>query len=172
MALSFKQVSMMPGVQTDVLGGDTIGNTDQAVYFGTSYTLPANWLRAGRGLQVQARGHFLSTGVDSLTLDLMMGTTAVCTVQSTALTNIATRQWTADFLVLGASTSGWVEGQGSAAFNITATTTRAAEGFNQAAINLGSTGTQSVALRATWSSASASDTITMRTFVVEVFGAS
>lgn len=172
MALTFAPVDMTPGVQLDVLSGDTIGNTTTETAFGSSYTLPANWLRSGRGVHVMARGTQQSEGTNSITMKCLFGSTSIGTATTGTLTNLAARLWDADWLIEGASTAGWVEAEGFANFNTAASTAQHAEAKNSGAVNLGSTGSQAITISVTHANQDANDTITMRVFCVRIFGAS
>lgn len=172
MAVTYLSVDMSPGVQHAVQAGDTIANTVTATDFSTNYTIPANWFTVGRGVHILARGVFGSTGADSLTLDLRFGTTTLATASTATLTNLVTRMWEADFLVICTSTgaTGTVEVEGHADFNTTATAAQHCEAKNSAAVTIDTTATQQAQLRITWSVADAANTITMRNFRVEIFG--
>lgn len=164
-------------VQSSTLAADTIGNTVTATVFGTSYTVPAESLsKAGRKLDVESWGFYSTDAVlgHAVTMDLMMGSTVVCTTgsKSLSLAGASNDEWFAKWAVVCGTTgsSGIVEAHGMVLYEGSALAPDVAFARGQTTtMNL--TGALRLAQRITWGTSSASNTITQRLFSVEQGGA-
>lgn len=167
-------VSTAYGVMGAVQGGDTVANTTTATNFASNFSIPAGALAANRALIIRAWGVYSTTGTPDLTFDLRAGTTTLCTTSNQACPNNVTNQgWNLDATVACITTgvTGTVEAQGLSSVS---TSPAAADHHwdmeNTATVTLDTTAAQTLQIRVTWGTASASNTITMRTFTVQFVG--
>jgi len=162
--------------QTSVQGGDTIANQGAATVFASTWTMPANFLTAGRVVRIVARGVYSSLAAlaGNLTLDIMAGTTVLATTGAQALVvNLTNNGWevAGDFVCVTTGAGGTVEAQGKSLLE-TALTTAAIELMqNAATIALNTTISQVIGIRVTFSVPSASNTIQQRLLLVDIGGA-
>ena len=160
--------------QTSVLATDTVGSTTTATVFGTSWTMPANALTVGRGLQVVARGIYSTAAAlpGNLTLDVMGGTTVLASTGAQALTaGLANSGWevAADIVCGTTGAAGAVEAQGLSILTTGLLTANQEFMVNTAGVSLSTTVSQAIVPRVTWSATG--NTITMRLLRVDMLGA-
>jgi hypothetical protein len=147
-----------------------VANTTTETTFSTgSYTIPADAMQTKTCIRVTAGGRHSSTGTPSVNFRLKLGTNSVISVGPTnTLNNATNRAWRFEALMFITSTgaSGVVKGNGHQTLN-TGTDAFAMRG-NGVAVD--TTIARDVALTVQWGAASASNTITLESFVVEIFG--
>ena len=154
--------------QGAVQAGDTVANTTTETTFATSYTLPANAIAAGKVIRVTARG-VLSTAATgpTLTLRLKLDTTTLLSSGAMAVGASRANAWwflQAEITYRGSGSPANVEIQGwvNTAFVVGTSAGNAAEASLATNVN------RVLGVSAAWGTANASNTITMRSFVVEV----
>lgn len=172
-------MTQCPGLQTSVLASDTVGNTTTATIFGSSYTLGSSAMSVvGRRMRFMAWGVYSTDAIlgHAVTLDLMVGTTAVLSTGSVSLTlgGATNKGWmmVADVCCRTAGVAGAVEAQGLALFAGSGLIPDAAFMTNTATVNLDLTQAQFIQPRVTWGTATASNTITQRINGTEIMGQS
>ncbi len=159
---------------TSVVGGDTIASTAAATNFADNYPVQANLFVVGRTIRISAYGTYstLGSGTVTLRLRLLLGTTQLLdsTVITTAI-SIAARQWRLEgqLVCTAVGASGVVEALGEAKIPTANTNVGVAVvGIPGGAVTIDTTATANLQIEATHGASNASNTITMRQFVVEV----
>jgi hypothetical protein len=161
--------------QTSIQSGDTINTTAAETNFATNFAIPANALTVGKSIRVWASGVYgtLGSGTVTVQLKVKLGTTTI--LDSSAITtaiSIAARVWTIDarLIVTAVGASGTIEAKG--VFRIPTANTDV--GFSSAAVGgdatvtIDTTAGQTLQVSAQHGASSASNTIKMRQFLVEV----
>jgi hypothetical protein len=178
MAVTFF-LTQCPGLQTSVQAGDTVGNTTTATNFASTYGLPAGALNVvGRRIRPQIWGLYSTDAVfgHAITLDLLAGSTVVLTTGSVSLTlgGAGNKGWmiVGDLACRSTGAAGTVEAQGLALFAGSGLVPDAAFMTNTGTIQWDLTQGVTFQVRATWGTASASNTITMRERAEEIMGTS
>jgi len=159
--------------QSTILAADTVGNTTTATTFGTSWTMPANWMNVGRCLQVTARGYYSTAAAlaGNMTMDLMGGTWVLASTGAQALTvGLGGDGWEmkADVICGTTGPAGSVLAQGLCLFETASITANPVFMVNTTGISLDTTVAQTIVPRVTWSATG--NTITMGTYVCSVGG--
>ncbi len=156
---------------TTVPGGNTVANTASETAFTSSYTIPANSLKAGDVIRVKLWGVYSTAALaPTLTGKIKFGSTVM--LNTGALTSVALVSnggflVDASFVVQAIGGSGSIDAQGFAEFATAATTGLSVNVANTSAITVDTTTTQAVTATVTWGTASASNTITLRQMIVE-----
>jgi hypothetical protein len=165
-------ISQSTQANTSVPGGNTIANTASPTTFASTGTIAANTAAVGNVYRVTLYGTYGTAVVGpTLTIDIHIGSTVVTTTGAFAMTgSLANDGWRAEALIIvnTAGAAGVVEAQGSALFGIAGATGLAVLNPNLAPVSgIDFTATNSVYVVATWNAANASNTITLRQFVLE-----
>jgi hypothetical protein len=163
-------------LSTNTASSSAIANTAAETNFSLSYSLPANALTAGKALRIIAGGIFSTTLTPTLALRVKAGTTTLLsTGDYTPLSaSLTTRLWSLEAILVcrTVGASGTIHGNGMVQCADAASSvldgTAIVLGNTGATITLDTTAAQTIQLSADWSVASASNTITMHHFSVEV----
>ena len=138
-----------------------------------TWTLPANYLIAGRVLRIRAGGYMttMASSPGNFTILLKLGSTTVLTTTAAALVvNTTTRRWELDCTLVcyatGASGTVWGEGRFETSNNSEATCLQYPL-KKTATSTIDTTASQAVDLQATWATANASNSITCVYLTVE-----
>lgn len=155
---------------TTVPGGNTVANTTTETTFASSYPIPAGSVSAGDIIEVHLSG-VLSAGVVVPTLQgkLKLGSTTVIDTGALAgLVNGTDLAWDARIRihVVVAGSSGSVEVSGLLTFATAANAALTVVRHTTAAVAIDFSAAQAIAATATWSAASASNSITLRQMMV------
>lgn len=156
--------------QTSIAGGDTIANTASETAFTASYTLLANSLSVGDVLRIKLYGIFSNTLTPTLTLKIKFGSTVLLNSGAFVTTaGISNGGWACEgfFIIQSIGSSGAVEAQGLASFATSATTSAVLDLANTSPITVDTTINNTITASVQWSSANASNTITLRQFSIE-----
>lgn len=157
---------------TSIPGGNTIANTSSETAFSSSYTIPANTLVAGEVIRVKLWGTYGTTTIaPTLTGKFKIGNTVVLNTGAlTAVINLTNEGWFVDISLLVQSTgsSGAADVEGYAEFASAATTGLSVNIPNTSTYTIDTTTNQTLSTTITWSSANASNTITLRQMSVEI----
>jgi len=157
---------------TSVPGGNTFSNTNAENIFASNATIPANECKTGKVYRITAAGIYgtVGLGAPTLTMRLKFGTTNIlATAANGTSAGASSRQWTLNASIIcqtAPSASATVEGQGW----ITRSTSAIAAAFwefDGTAVTVDTTAAQTVQLSAQFGTANASNTITLRQFIVE-----
>jgi len=153
-----------------------ISNTAATTAFSKTFSIPANYLRAGSVVRVHAGGIYSTTGTPTIFFQARVGSQRF--FQSSIITtaaNASNYAWNLSamdvFRTIGAAAThapgpGFVN---MATGSVVSTTVAINDGnANTANTNVNSTGALTVDITVTWGTASLSNTITMATFVVEI----
>lgn len=155
-----------------VPGGNTIANTTTATAFTSTGTVAANTAAVGNVYRLTLYGVY-STAVlaPTLNLSILLGSTVICTSSSiTTIGGLTNDGFRAECLVIvtTAGASGVVEAQGNVLYGTAATTALTVLMANTATIGgIDFTSSNNFSAKITWGTASASNTITLRQFVIE-----
>lgn len=144
-------------------------NTETAFSNG-SVTIPANTLKVGDVIRVRAQGIATATNsTDTLTVRLMIGTDAVATTGAVDVANNDIFLIDATIVVRTIGASGTYTATGTVSLGASGTVT--AKAFFLASTAIDTTAAQTLAVKATWSVASASNSVRMDVFLVEEISA-
>lgn len=158
---------------TSVPGGNTFSNTAAENIFASNATIPANECKTGKVYRVTASGTYGTQGLSapSLTMRLKFGTTNIIVTAANATSaGASNRQWSLEASVIcqtAPSASATVEGQGRIIRSTSAVAAVVWEFGSTAAVTVDTTAAQTVQLSAQFGTANASNTITLRQFIVE-----
>ncbi len=162
--------------QASLPGGDTVTNTTSEGTFTENYTIPANDCQPGRVYSIVAQGT-LSTAATpgTLLLRLKIGSvTIVSTPTSTVTSNLSSRGWRIDAQVtcITAGSSGTLEGHGMAQWGASSAldTIAGLDMVTTSQSTVNTTTNQNLQLSATWGTAFAGNSITLRQFVAQASG--
>jgi len=159
-------------VQTSVQANDTRSNSTSELLFATSWAVPVNFLTAGKNLRVIARGVHTSDGakLGTLRIKLRIGTTVLGDTaafsQTSPVTNAAW-ELRSDITCISAGNPGTVEAQGLCLVEYTTGAPILRSMVNTAVVNLDTTTGANLQISVQFSQASATNSITMRQFIVE-----
>lgn len=131
-----------------------------------SATLPANFWRVGKSLRVRAWGVVSDTGTPTLTINLKIGSTTLCTTGAITLgSGISNVHFTLDAILTCRTTgaTGTIMSQGVFMQNAVVSGLT-----NTAADTIDTTAAAAVDVTATWGAASASNTISSHNVTVEL----
>lgn len=156
--------------------GTALANTTTATSIipaSAKFTLPANFFSIGKVLRVTAQGRISNTATPTITFDIRLGAVIVFTSGAiTTVTTITNKTWQLEVLLtcraIGASTSANLMGAGS--WNTSAVASNNSIIPDTAPVvgtGFDSTNSQTVDVFATWSAASASNTITLHSYILE-----
>lgn len=157
---------------SSVPGGNTIANTASVTAFTSTGTVAANTAAVGNVYRLTLYGVY-STAVlaPTLNLSILLGSTVICTSSSiTTIGGLTNDGFRAECLVIvtTAGASGVVEAQGNVLYGTAATTALTVMMANAATISgIDFTASNNFSAKITWGTASASNTITLRQFVIE-----
>lgn len=175
-ALTTSDISLTPvGTllysNTSVPGGNTVANTTTPTSFSSGYTVPANGLVTGTVLRVKAYGLY-STALIAPTIkaDLLFGGAAILTTGViTAVAGVTNAGWWAEGYLIVDTTgaTGTLESQGYGEFATAATTGLSVNLTNTGTATIDTTASNAIAIRITWGTADASNSITLRQLTVE-----
>ncbi len=158
---------------TSVPAGNSVTNTTTETNFASNVTIPANECRTGKVYRVTARGVYSTNNITApnITFRLKFGTTTIiATASNSTAINMANRQWTvsADIICQTApGASATVEGQGVVTRSTAAATAVQWEMSSTAAVTVNTTTAQTLQLSIQFSTASATNVIVMRQFIVD-----
>lgn len=162
-------------VNTSHPAGNTIANTAAETAFDSKYTIPGNSLAVGQVLRVTLRG-FYSTDVVAPTLigrlrfGGVAGTVLLTTGTISALVGgVSALGWAAEILVVVHSigATGTLEVQGTFQFATAATAALTVIPSNGALVTVDTTADKDLVATATWGTADADNTVTLRQFAVQ-----
>lgn len=158
---------------TSIPAGNTIANTASETAFTSSYTIPANTLRAGSVIRIKLFGTYGTDAVLAPTLQGRLkigGTTRLDTGSLTAVVGATNRGWTAEgqIVVQSIGASGVADAQGTAQFSTAVTAALSVHMPNTATFTLDTTATQAITVTIQWGTADTDNTITLRQFVVSI----
>lgn len=150
-----------------VAASTAVSNTVTETAFDTSVALPGSYLRAGDVLRI--RGQAIATATnstDTLTLKLYVGSLQIATTGAVDVANNDIGLIDADVVIRTAGASGTVVAAGLAGLGASATVTGKA--FYLASASLDTTASNTIAIKATWSNASASNSCRLDVFNVQL----
>ncbi|HSH31078.1 MAG TPA: hypothetical protein VK963_00200, partial [Candidatus Saccharimonadales bacterium] len=151
---------------TTIPAGNTWSNTTAENNFASNYSLPADSLIPGKVIKITARGSHGTTSVTggNMNIRLKFGSTVLVATGSQVLTPglNSNTGWQAEFTITGVSNT-TVEAQGRATYSNGSISTA-----NTALVTLDTTLGHTIQLSEQWSSASNSNTITLRQLIIEV----
>jgi hypothetical protein len=158
---------------TSIPAGNTIANTASETAFTSSYTIPANSLRAGSVIKVTLYGTYGTDAVLAPTLQGRLkigGTTRLDTGSLTAVVGATNRGWTAEgqIVVHSIGASGVADAQGTAQFSTAVTAALSVHMPNTATFTLDTTASQAITVTIQWGTADTDNTITLRQFIVSI----
>jgi hypothetical protein len=152
---------------------DTISNSTSVVSFASvssllfdSFSLP----RVGDVIVIRLAGTYGTTGTPTLSVNILLGSVTLASSGSVTMgSGISNRGWNAELRVslMSTGSSGTVEAHGVMLFSTAVGTTTVVSLFSTGPITVDTNTAASVSATAQWSSASASNTITLRQFSVE-----
>lgn len=156
---------------TTVPVGNTIANTTAETAFTSTYTIPANTLAVGDIIRIKLMGVY-STNVIAPTIigKIKFGATTVSDTGSvSAVAGVTNGGWFGDgiYVVQAIGASGSLESQAYLELQSAATTGLSVNIPNIAPITIDTTTDLAVTITVQWGTASASNTITLREFVLE-----
>lgn len=157
---------------TTVPAGNTVANTTTPTAFTSSFTIPANSVVLGQVFHIRLAGVYgvATLSTPTITLQFLIGSTVLCTSGAvTTVGGLTNDGWTAwcDFIVTATGSSGTAEAQGFVEYETASTTNLASNMQNTAAITgINWTTTNVLTAQITWGTASASNTIQDRQFIV------
>jgi len=143
------------------------------------YTLPANFFSVGKVLRVTAQGRISNTATPTITLDIRLGAVIVFNGGTVAtVSTLTNKTWQFEALLtcraIGASTTANLFGSGKLTSSIVvgstggnANTAMLPDNTPVVGTGFDSTVSNQVDLFATWSASSASNTITLHSYVLE-----
>lgn len=144
-------------VYSDVAASTAVSNTTTATKFDKSYTFAANTLQAGDVIRVTAEAFASATNsTDTLTLELMIGSTVVASTGAIDVANSDSFTFMSDIVIRTIGASGTLVA--TTVVN-TATGNATFKSIILGSTAVDTTATQQVAVRATWSVASASNSV-------------
>lgn len=147
-----------------------VSNTTTETAFDTAVTIPANYLKAGDIIRVRAQAIASATNsTDTLTLKLYVGALNIATSGAVDVTNGDIGYFDFDVVVRTVGASGTVVAAGVVALGVPGTVT--AKPALLASSTLDTTAANSVAVKATWSVASASDSCRLDVIDVQLIRA-
>ena len=161
---------------TTVPAGNTVANTITDTNFASNYSIPANDCQPGRVYRVTAQGTWGdTTTAPTLNIKVKFGSTQIGATGAVSVSQVSqtARTWRLEyaFTCLTAGASGTVEGQGVFTRFHTNEQTSVLWGMTStAATTVNTTTAQTLQVSATWGTASAANTITMRQLIVEASG--
>lgn len=151
-----------------------VASTATETNFDLNYSLPANYCVLGRVIRWTAQGVYSTTGAPTLILRLKAGSTTLATSPTfTAGTGVSDQTWRIEGQTIcnaapGASVA--TETQGVVDLFTSATAMTPGELKNTSTTNLATNSALSLQISAEWGTASASNTITLRQFLIEGLG--
>lgn len=157
---------------TSIPSGNTIANTASETAFASTYDIPANALQVGDVVRVRLWGIY-GTALVAPTLRGRLkidGATVLDTgTLTTVVGSLMDRGWwgVADFVVTAIGASGSLEMQGFVSFSTAASAALAVHLANTAAITVDTTQALTLSTTIEWGTASASNTMKLRTMLVE-----
>lgn len=174
----FMQWSAPLNPQNCGVAGTALANstTLTAISAAPQYTLPANFsqLAGATVFRFTAGGVFSTTATPTLNLGIYYGDVAGTALVTTGATTTATAtnfQWRLEALAtirtLGSSGTAWTQGIWGLGTSATAMTHLPLPGAAPAAVTVDTTAAKVISVGATWSAASASNTITCHYFLIE-----
>lgn len=139
-----------------VAASAAVTNTTTETAFDKSVTIPANYLRAGDIIRVRAQVIATSTNsTDTLTLTLYLGSVSIVATAAVDVANNDIGYIDCDIVIRTIGASGTLVGAGVQGLGVPGTVT--AKPFLKASATVDTTAANAVALKATWSVASASN---------------
>lgn len=165
-----------PGVVRKVVYANTaassaVSNTTTETEFDAAYTFPANSLEAGQVIRVRFQGIATSTNsTDTLTIKFYIGGksgTALISMAATDVANSDVFQGEYELIVRSIGSSGTIVGCGTYKSIPAAEGTMTIKDDILASTTIDTTAAQKIAVSATWSAASASDSVRLDVLIVE-----
>lgn len=154
-------------IYSSVAASTAITNTTTETAFSTAVTIPANFLKAGDIIRVRAQGIATSTNsTDTLDLQLRLGTTDILATGAVDVANNDLGFIDADIVIRTIGASGTIVAAGHTALGAAGTVT--AKPKLLASTTLDTTAAQSVNVSATWSVASASNSVRLDVMNVQI----
>lgn len=157
---------------SSVAASTAVSNTTTETLFDTSYTLPANVLKAGSLLRIRYQGIATATNsTDTLAAKLYIGGTAGTLLQTCGATDVANNNIFAGEFYLSVRTigaSGTFVGWGNYTATLAASGTATMVVGIKASTAIDTTASQVIGVSATWSAASASDSCRLDYLTVEM----
>jgi hypothetical protein len=150
---------------TNTADSTSIANTLTETTISISYTVPANYLTAGKMIRLTAWGRYSASGTPALTIRAKLGAVVLVPTSQGVFNNAANRSWRVDatFLCTVAGASGTVHGNSLG--NIQDASNLITMHANNATVDTTAANTLSITMQ--WGTASASNTILANAFVVE-----
>ncbi|MDB5178286.1 MAG: exported protein of unknown function [Patescibacteria group bacterium] len=164
------------GASNNPPAGDTVGNTTTATTFAESYSVPANDCIPGRVYRITAGGLWGDAATSVFTLKVLWGATTVAVTDAGATLNYASQTaqyWHAQIMLTcftNASAVTAIEATGQVFFNANNVGQVMGIGTSVKGQAVTTNSSQTLKLQVTWANLSASNTITLRTYVVESMG--
>lgn len=150
----------------------TIANTAAETAFTQTITLAANELAAGRTVRLTMFGTISTTAFSpTIALKVKIGSTTVINPGPFTVNGLTDAGWMGiiQMQCFTAGGSGTVDSQGKFSVYSTITTTLEVHAANAGTATIDTTASQAVTITAQWSAASASNSITLRNILFEVF---
>lgn len=155
-----------------VPGGNTIANTNAETAFASAYTAAGGSLAVGNVVRIKLWGTYGTALIaPTMTGKVKLGSTTVLNTGAiTAVAGLSNAGWMAEgyFVVTAIGASGSVECQGYASFATAATAALSVHVDNASPFSVDTTSGLALAATVQWSTASASNTITLRIMTVEI----
>jgi hypothetical protein len=155
-----------------VPGGNTIASTAAETAFNTTTVLPANYCQPGRVIRLTASGVWGNTGSPSILMKIKFGSTLLAqSSNASAGTGVSNQAWRLEFQITCTTTgvSGTNESHG-VIFWFNSATSSADWSLVGNSTTFDTTAAQTLQMTAQWNASSASNTITLRQWIVEGFG--
>lgn len=161
---------------TTVPAGNTVSNTTADTNFASNYSIPANDCQPGRVYRITAQGTWGdTTAAPTLNMKVKFGSTQVGATGAVSVSQVSqtARTWRLEyaFTCLTTGASGTVEGQGVFTRFHTNEQTSVLWGMTTTgAVTVNTTTAQTLQVSATFGTANAANTITMRQLIIEASG--
>lgn len=158
---------------TSIPAGNTVANTASETAFTSSYTIPANSLRAGSVIRVKLFGTYNTDAILAPTLQGRLkigGTTRLDTGALTSVVGTTNRGWVAEgqIIVHSIGGAGVADAQGTAQFSTAVSAALAVNMANTATFTLDTTATQAITVTIQWGTADTDNSITLRQMTVQI----
>lgn len=153
-----------------VAASAAISNTTTETAFDKSVSVPANYLRAGDIIRVRAQAIATATNsTDTLNLKLYLGTVEICATGALDVADNGIGYIDADIVIRTIGATGTLVGAGLVSIGVEGTAT--AKPFKKASATVDTTAANAIAVKATWSVASSSNSVRLDVMDVQLIRA-
>ncbi len=162
-----KALSESETLYVNAADSTAISNVATITAFDLSYTIPANMLRVGDIIRVKAQAIATATNsTDTLVITLKIGSTTVIATAAVDVANNDIGTIDAEFVIRTIGASGTFIASGEQSLGVPGTVT--SKPFILGSTAIDTTATQAITVSATWSVASASNSVTLRLLEVSM----